>query len=78
MAQSRAKRKQRARRRAATPPPVADTARRTRTRRVVIAFLVLVGLAGILAVSAPGDDGSGAPITPIGTVTPERSTEPAR
>jgi hypothetical protein len=39
---------------------------------VVIAFLILVGLAGILAVSAPGDDGSGAPRAP------KMSAEPAR
>jgi len=38
----------------------------------VIAFLVLVGLAGILAVSAPNGDGDGAP------PAPGSSTEPAR
>jgi len=38
----------------------------------VIAFLVLVGLAGILAVSAPNGDGDGGP--PISG----NSTEPAR
>jgi hypothetical protein len=82
MAQSRAKRNQRARRRPTTPPATTDPARRTRTRRVVIAFLILVGLAGILAVSAPGDDGSGAPApSPSPTAvdrSAERSAEPGR
>lgn len=71
MAQSRAKRKQRSRRRA---PVVPDriAPRRTKTRRAVIAFLVLVGLAGILAVSAPGDDGDGAPGAPRMAVESDR------
>jgi hypothetical protein len=30
----------------------------------VIAFLMLVGLAGILAATAPGEDGGGAPVAP--------------
>lgn len=77
MAQSRAKRNQRARRRpTVAAPPVSP--RRTRTRRVVIAFLILVGLAGILAVSAPGDDGTGAPAMRDAPDMPERSGERAR
>jgi hypothetical protein len=62
MAQSRARRNQRRRRRPAPPvaaPPVARP--RRNLRRVVIAFLVLVGLAGILAVTAPDTDPAGAP-----------------
>ena len=80
MAQSRAKRNQRARRRPAVAAPQVSE-RRTRTRRVVIAFLILVGLAGILAVSAPGDDGTGAPAppgVPPAPVVPEASAEAAR
>jgi hypothetical protein len=30
----------------------------------VIAFLVIIAVAGILAVAAPGDDGTGAPASP--------------
>ena len=77
MAQSRAKRNQRTRRRpAVVAPPVSE--RRTRTRRAVIAFLILVGLAGILAVSAPGGDGTGAPTTPGAPIAPDRVGEPSR
>jgi len=36
--------------------------RRRNLRRVVIAFLVLVGLAGIMTLSVPGDDPNGAPV----------------
>jgi len=44
--------------------PSPATARRvSRTRRLVIAFLVIVAVAGILAVAAP-DDGNGAPLDP--------------
>ena len=62
MAQSRHKRNQRQKR---TPPPAAavraaDPRRRT-IRRLVLAFVILIGLAGIFAVTAPGDDPSGRP-----------------
>ena len=62
MAQSRDKRRRRASRRppaTAQPSPVAKR-RRTTLRRIVIAFLVIIGLAGILAVSEVGDE-SGSP-----------------
>lgn len=45
---------------------------RKAVRRAVIAFLVLVGLAGILAVSAPGDDGTGSPPSPKMATTSDR------
>lgn len=78
MAQSRNKRNQRAKRRSPAPvtPPV--TERRRGLRRIVVAFLILVGLAGILAVSAPRDDGSGAPTDPRAPATPPVSVDPAR
>lgn len=65
MAQSRERRNQRRKQQTRHRPPAsrATTARpRRNLRRVVIAFLVLVGLAGILAVSAPSDDPSGAAV----------------
>ncbi len=37
-----------------------SSARSVRTRRIVIAFLLLIGLAGVLALS-PSGDGDGAP-----------------
>ncbi|MDJ0768679.1 MAG: hypothetical protein QNJ12_07790 [Ilumatobacter sp.] len=59
MAQSRERRNQRRKQRRPAPPAprptVAPNPRRRNLRRVVIAFLILVGLAGILSVSAPGD-----------------------
>ncbi len=62
MAQSRHKRNQRAKRTPAPGPTsrVADPRRRT-IRRLVLAFVILVGLAGIFAVTAPGDEPSGMP-----------------
>ena len=74
MAQSRAKRNQRSKRQpiaAPTTSPEAFAAKRRR-RAVVIAFLVVIGLAGILAISGPGDDGTGAPTVPGGEVLTER------
>ncbi len=61
MAQSRERRKQRAKQQARRPiasHPV-ENPRRKRLRRVVIAFLIVVGLAGILVITAPADEPSG-------------------
>ena len=58
-----------------TAPPVSSTVaeqRTTQRRRIVIAFLILLGLAGILAVSGSAGDGVGAP------GHPETAAEPAR
>lgn len=72
MAQSRAKRKQRGKHAApATRSPEASS-RSVMRRRVVIAFLVLIGLAGILAISPSGEDGDGAPRTPGSSIEPGR------
>jgi len=65
MAQARDKRRQRAKQRRSpttSPSPLAEQ-RTTRLRRLVIAFLVILAVAGILAVAAP-NDGTGAPSTP--------------
>jgi hypothetical protein len=62
MAQSHAKRNRRAKRAARPSPTPATRRRNTRIRRIVIAFMILVALAGILAVTGPDDAGSGAPI----------------
>ena len=65
MAQSRERRNQRRKQQVRHPPPVSATVAAPRSRnlrRIVIAFLVLVGLAGILAVSGPTDDPGGAPV----------------
>lgn len=63
MAQARDKRRQRAKQRRAAPTGPSPVAKQqvTRTRRLVIAFLVIVAVAGILAVAGPGDGGTGAP-----------------
>ena len=65
MAQSRERRNQRHKQKIRDRPPASATVAAPRSRnlrRVVIAFLVLVGLAGILAVTAPSDDPSGAAV----------------
>jgi hypothetical protein len=65
MAQSRQRRSQRRKQQLHHRPLVTATVAAPRSRnlrRIVIAFLVLVGLAGILAVSGPSDDPSGAPV----------------
>jgi hypothetical protein len=65
MAQSRDRRNQRRKQQVRQRPAASTTVAAPRTRnlrRIVIAFLVLVGLAGILAVSAPSDDPSGAAV----------------
>lgn len=64
MAQSRERRNQRRRNqqtRRPVPPsrPQVDPRRRN-LRRIVIAFLITVGLAGVLAIN-PSGDGSGSP-----------------
>lgn len=51
--------------------PVQQAPQRKAVRRAVIAFLVLVGLAGILAVSAPGE-GTGSPPSPKMATTSDR------
>ena len=65
MAQSRERRKQR-RKQHARPAPARRTTvvepRRRNLRRIVIAFMVLIGLAGILALSATPDDPNGAAV----------------
>jgi hypothetical protein len=64
MAQSRSKRRQRTRRPAPSGPSQLAEQRSTRLRRIVIAFLVIVGLAGILAIASSDGDGDGAPAWP--------------
>jgi hypothetical protein len=68
MAQSRERRNQRRRQQARTRPVTATaasptTVQRRNLRRVVIAFLILVGLAGIMTISAPSEDPAGAPVS---------------
>jgi hypothetical protein len=59
MARSKERRK-RHRPRRPTPPPGVGTRHRN-IQRAAIAFLILIGLAGILAVSAPDGDPAGGP-----------------
>lgn len=75
MAQSRNKRNQRAKRRSPAPVAAPAAERRRGLRRIVVAFLILVGLAGILALSAPNGDGDGAP---TGPAVPPISPQPSR
>jgi hypothetical protein len=67
MAQSREKRKQRPRTRSPEPShsPVAERGR-TNTRRIVLALILVVGLAGILIVSSPGGGDEPEGRAPIG------------
>jgi hypothetical protein len=68
MAQSRERRNQRSKQRSRPPsgPSGAsqhriDNTRRRNLKRLVVAFLLVVGLAGVLAISTASDDSSGAP-----------------
>jgi len=72
MAQSQAKRNQRAKRTSRPAPSAGERPDTTRRRRLVIAFLILLGLAGILAISVPEGDGSGHPTPPESSARPSR------
>ena len=46
--------------------PTHDHTRRRNLKRIVVALAIVIGLAGILPVSAPGDDGEPAGRAPVG------------